>query len=74
MLQLLLVVTVIFVPESVTMFLDKAEAVDVDKVQIEMPAPAGEAAPGGSNEVMDDKAIDELMKPSSPAPAGSGRP
>jgi len=36
-LQLLLVVVVIFVPETVTTFLDKAEKVDLDKVQIEMP-------------------------------------
>jgi len=28
---------VIFVPETVTTFLDKAEKVDLDKVQIEMP-------------------------------------
>jgi len=36
-LQLLLVVVVIFVPETVTAFLDKVEKVDLDKVQIEMP-------------------------------------
>jgi tripartite ATP-independent transporter DctM subunit len=36
-LQLLLVVVVIFVPETVTAFLDKADKVDLDKVQIEMP-------------------------------------
>ncbi len=36
-LQLLLVVVVIFVPETVTAFLDKAEKVDLDQVQIEMP-------------------------------------
>jgi hypothetical protein len=37
-MQLLLVVIVIFVPETVTMFLDKEEKIDVDKVVIEMPA------------------------------------
>ncbi len=36
-LQLLLVVVVIFVPETVTAFLDKVEKVDLDQVQIEMP-------------------------------------
>ena len=36
-LQLLLVVVVIFVPESVTMFLDKVEVVDLDQIKIEMP-------------------------------------
>ena len=35
-LQLLLVVVVIFVPETVTTFLDKEVKVDLDKVQIEM--------------------------------------
>jgi TRAP-type mannitol/chloroaromatic compound transport system permease large subunit len=36
-LQLMLVVIVIFVPQSVMMFLDKAPKVDVDQVQIELP-------------------------------------
>jgi TRAP-type mannitol/chloroaromatic compound transport system permease large subunit len=36
-MQLILVVIVIFVPETVTMFLDKEEKVDLDKVVIEMP-------------------------------------
>jgi hypothetical protein len=37
-MQLILVVIVIFVPETVTMFLDKEEKVDLDKVVIEMPS------------------------------------
>jgi tripartite ATP-independent transporter DctM subunit len=37
LLQLLLVVVVIFVPETVTIFLDKEATIDIDKVQIEMP-------------------------------------
>jgi hypothetical protein len=37
-MQLILVVIVIFVPKSVTMFLDKEAAVDLDKVTIEAPA------------------------------------
>jgi len=37
------VVVVIFVPQSVTMFLDKKVEVDLDKVVIEMPA--DEASP-----------------------------
>ncbi len=37
-MQLILVVVVIFVPQTVTMFLDKEIVVDVDKVKIEMPA------------------------------------
>ena len=36
LLQLLLVVIVIFVPETVTAFLDKEKAVDLDKVEIPM--------------------------------------
>ena len=36
-MQILLVVVVIFVPQTVTVFLDKEVAVDLDKVQIEMP-------------------------------------
>jgi tripartite ATP-independent transporter DctM subunit len=36
-MQLLLVTIVIFVPQTVTMFLPKAEVIDTDKVQIEVP-------------------------------------
>ncbi|RZJ60454.1 MAG: TRAP transporter large permease subunit, partial [Acidovorax sp.] len=36
-MQLLLVAIVIFVPQTVTMFLPKAEVIDTDKVQIEVP-------------------------------------
>jgi len=36
-MQLVLVTIVIFVPQTVTMFLDKPEAVDLDKIQIEVP-------------------------------------
>ncbi len=51
LMQILLVAIVIFVPQSVTMFLDKAEKVDLDKVKIEMPAmrrskPRPELKPG----------------------------
>jgi tripartite ATP-independent transporter DctM subunit len=37
-MQLLLVVVVIFVPQSVTFFLDKEQKVDIDSVVIELPA------------------------------------
>ncbi|WP_326533927.1 TRAP transporter large permease [Pseudorhodoferax sp.] len=37
-LQLLLVVIVIFFPQTVTVFLDKEVQVDTDKIQLEMPA------------------------------------
>jgi TRAP-type mannitol/chloroaromatic compound transport system permease large subunit len=36
-MQLLLVAIVIFVPQTVTIFLDKEKVVDVDKIQIDMP-------------------------------------
>ena len=36
-MQIILVVVVIFVPQSVTMFLDEKVVVDIDKVVIEMP-------------------------------------
>jgi tripartite ATP-independent transporter DctM subunit len=43
-LQLLLVVIVIFVPETVTVFLDKEEKIDLDKVRIEMPIDPSDTA------------------------------
>ena len=44
-LQLLLVVIVIFVPQTVTVFLDKEQVIDLDKVKIDAPetAPATDA-------------------------------
>jgi hypothetical protein len=37
-LQLVLVVIVIFVPQTVTVFLDAEHKVDIDKMRIEVPA------------------------------------
>ena len=52
LMQVLLVAIVIFVPQSVTMFLDKAEKIDLDKVKIEMPVeepvPGEATMPGNS--------------------------
>ncbi|MBC5766861.1 TRAP transporter large permease [Ramlibacter albus] len=73
LMQVLLVAVVIFVPQTVTVFLDKEEKVDLDKVKIEAPAaidtPAGaasdptkaleQAAPSGDEE---QKKIDDLFK------------
>ena len=78
LMQIILVIVVIFLPESVTMFLDEEVKVDIDKVVIEMPpedAPPevptelkpGEA-PGTDNAAADkaaeeeQKKIDELFK------------
>jgi hypothetical protein len=51
-IQVIMVGLVIAFPGMVTGAFDKAEAVDVDKVRIELqgdvPAPGSEAAPGGS--------------------------
>jgi tripartite ATP-independent transporter DctM subunit len=44
-MQVLLVGVVIFIPETVTVFLDKEVKIDIDKVQIEMPAEAIDKAP-----------------------------
>lgn len=57
LMQLILVVIVIFVPQTVTIFLDKEEAVDLDKVQIEAPAEGYQ-----TNSADDQKAMDELFK------------
>jgi tripartite ATP-independent transporter DctM subunit len=58
-MQIILVVVVIFVPQSVTMFLDEKVEIDIDKVVIEMPVEepmpnaelkAGEVAPAAGSE------------------------
>jgi tripartite ATP-independent transporter DctM subunit len=54
LLQLLLVVIVIFVPQTVTMFLDKEKVVDLDKVEI----PMTERVERDDNQ----SAIDEMLK------------
>jgi len=55
LLQLVLVVIVIFVPQTVTMFLDKEQKIDIDKVQIDMPAQEA------TNAMDEQKNIDELL-------------
>jgi tripartite ATP-independent transporter DctM subunit len=70
-MQLLLVVIVIFVPQTVTAFLDKEIKVDIDKVVIEMPQDstteleAAAPATGAEQEKTDKDAqdkIDDLFK------------
>jgi len=73
-MQLVLVTIVIFVPQTVTVFLDKEEKIDIDKVKIEMPAEAlddkpAELNPGetqGQRDTQDaadeQKKLDELFK------------
>ena len=55
LMQLLLVVIVIFVPQTVTMFLDKEQKIDIDKVQIDMPAREE------ANPMDEQKNVDELF-------------
>lgn len=69
-LQLILVVIVIFVPQTVTVFLDKEQKVDIDKVKIEVqaeepttPLTAGE----------EQKNLDDLFK-TQPDPAAPAAP
>ena len=47
-MQLLLVTIVIFVPQTVTVFLDKPQVIDLDKVKIEIPLEEGTTPPAGS--------------------------
>lgn len=67
-MQLMLVVVVIFVPQTVTVFLDKEIAVDLDKVKIEAPtnesyktAPATGGASGASSADDEQKRIQEMF-------------
>jgi hypothetical protein len=57
-MQLILVVIVIFVPKSVTIFLDRAPKVDLDTVHIEAPPPQRRP---------DDTSLDELFRRSKDA-------
>jgi hypothetical protein len=45
LMQVMLVAVVIFVPETVTVFLDQEEKIDIDKVQIEMPVESPTESP-----------------------------
>jgi tripartite ATP-independent transporter DctM subunit len=67
LMQLILVAVVIFVPQTVTAFLDKEVQVDLDKVKIEMPAesvepPVPELAPGETQGERDTQNADDEQK------------
>jgi hypothetical protein len=53
LLQLILVVTVIFVPQTVTMFLDKEQKVDLDKVKFEAPTELESPQPEDNQQSLD---------------------
>jgi TRAP-type mannitol/chloroaromatic compound transport system permease large subunit len=66
-MQVLLVAIVIFVPETVTVFLEKEEVIDIDKVKIEAPAEPQDSAepelkPGETQDQRDTKNADEEQK------------
>jgi tripartite ATP-independent transporter DctM subunit len=61
-MQLILVVVVIFVPQTVTVFLDKEVVVDIDKVKIEIPADADAASRNPSS----------VLTPEASAPTTTG--
>ena len=71
-MQLILVVVVIFVPQTVTAFLDKEIIVDIDKVQIEMPTQEviptaetplpGTSSPAAGSSAAADKAAEDEQK------------
>ena len=66
-LQLVLVVIVIFVPETVTIFLDKQLAVDLNSIQLE--APPEDSSPSdmqSDKSMMDDLLKDYQKNPSTP--------
>jgi TRAP-type mannitol/chloroaromatic compound transport system permease large subunit len=73
LMQVLLVAIVIFVPQTVTVFLDKEVAVDIDKVRIEAPDetpgaetpdPSKPVDPGAAQKSADEeqKKLDDLFK------------
>jgi tripartite ATP-independent transporter DctM subunit len=61
-MQIVLVFVVIFVPQSVTMFLDKEIVVDVDKVKIEIQAPNDSKA--NLSDAEEQKKMEDLFKAS----------
>ncbi|HEV7915642.1 MAG TPA: TRAP transporter large permease subunit, partial [Albitalea sp.] len=68
LLQLMLVVIVIFFPQTVTVFLDKEVKIDLDKVKIE--APSGSYGDSKGKDVD----LNELFKPTPPdGPASAAK-
>lgn len=49
LMQILLVAVVIFVPQTVTMFLDKEQIIDIEKIHIEMPADGAQTDPASQS-------------------------
>jgi hypothetical protein len=75
LMQLLLVAIVIFFPQTVTVFLEKEKVVDIDKVNLDMPADAEPPPAPDSNGVnMEDPFGNEKKTPEETpaAPPASG--
>jgi tripartite ATP-independent transporter DctM subunit len=70
LMQLVLVAIVIFFPQTVTVFLDKAVVVDTDKVQLEMPT----EEPDSGNINMEDPFGNQKKAPTEPAPPAEAPP
>jgi len=69
-MQLILVAVVIFVPQTVTMFIPKEAVIDVNKVQIDAPPPEAED-PSAEDADAEQKKLEEMFKPSTDKPADS---
>ncbi|MDT7836433.1 TRAP transporter large permease [Aquabacterium sp. OR-4] len=72
-MQLVLVVVVIFVPETVTAFLDKPQVVDIDKANSQLEQMSQDQAPGAKAEenVRELFGLDPAGKAAASAPAGA---
>jgi tripartite ATP-independent transporter DctM subunit len=68
-MQLLLVGIVIFVPQSVTMFIPKEAVVDITKVKIEAPSDEEAAKSAEEDAEATQKQLDEMMKQANEKPA-----
>ncbi len=70
-MQVILVAIVIFFPQTVTVFLDKEVAVDVDKVKLEMPA---DMQPAQDSPVDMENPFGNAPEPDASAPAAAPGP
>ena len=72
LMQLILVAIVIFVPQTVTMFLPKEEKIDTDKVQIEVPIDDMNPNSGTEGGSAGENPFGDAPKEETPPAAGAG--
>ena len=72
LMQLILVAIVIFVPQTVTMFLPKEETIDTDKVQIEVPIDDMNPNSGAESSGGGENPFGDAPKEEAPATPGAG--